>query len=123
MFIFNAAATLACGLTGNGVAFGFWLDPNLTEKRSVLSCPLATFSKSLLYSLFTGCIVSQLSFTMHFTFLFCLQHSKQTFFRLVPFIFKHFAIVQTQLSLLIIMFLLRNFRKKIFIWKTCIIPR
>ncbi|ESW19103.1 hypothetical protein PHAVU_006G096700 [Phaseolus vulgaris] len=25
MFIFNAAATLACGLTGNGVAFGFWL--------------------------------------------------------------------------------------------------
>ncbi|WVY95363.1 hypothetical protein V8G54_034451 [Vigna mungo] len=25
MFIFNAIATLACGLTGNGVAFGFWL--------------------------------------------------------------------------------------------------
>lgn len=53
MFIFNAIATLACGLAGTGAAFAFWLDSYITEKKtSIMSCfSLASFSKAL----FTFC--------------------------------------------------------------------
>jgi len=29
MFILNAIALFACGLTGNGAGFGFWLDSSI----------------------------------------------------------------------------------------------
>lgn len=48
MFILNAIALFACGLTGNGAAFGFWLDSSIAWQNS--NCfELPSFLKLCVY--------------------------------------------------------------------------
>lgn len=117
MFILNAIALFACGLTGNGAGFAFWLASSKTWHNSFEPSSTASFSKACFYFF--------LQVLSHYRCVLpCLLSSTAVYYisgRLFP---GYNVLYLMQNAVLFVVDSLADcsfdFRRKIFTWRMCI---